>query len=41
MRDEQINSLLKCMVQFQCPLHIREEKNLGNTGEEEQNDYFK
>lgn len=34
MRDEQINSLLECMVQFQCPLHIREEKNLGNSGEE-------
>ncbi len=34
MRDEQINSLLECMAQFQCSLHIREEKNLGNTGEE-------
>lgn len=28
MSDEQIKSILDCMASFQCPLQIREEKNL-------------
>lgn len=27
MSDEQINLILECMASFQCPLHIREERN--------------
>lgn len=27
MNEEQINLILECMASFQCPLHIREEKN--------------
>jgi hypothetical protein len=33
MSDEQIAPILECMAEFQCPLHIREEKNLGNSEE--------
>lgn len=30
MSNAQIDLILNCMDSFQCPLHIREEKNLGN-----------
>ena len=33
MSDEQIAPILKCMSEFQCPLHIQEEKNFGNSKE--------
>ena len=34
MSDEQIRSILECMASFQCPLHIREEKNFDEEEED-------
>lgn len=33
MSDEQIKLILDCMASFQCPLHIREERNWEEDGE--------